>query len=190
MFGGPMSANDEHDYIRRELEWLAVPLGENAPFFGVCLGAQLLAKHLGARVGLHSEGNVEVGYYPLHATDAGQALMPWPDLVYQWHREGFDLPRDAVLLAEGETFPNQAYRFGNSFGIQFHVELTLAMVHRWTTRGHERLNLPGAQPRQHHFEQRAVHDHQTLEWLNAFLDYWLGLGPSGREAAPPIRATG
>ena len=61
IFGGPMSANDEDDFIRREIDWLAVPLRENKPFLGICLGAQMLAHHLGSRVYRHPDGHAEVG---------------------------------------------------------------------------------------------------------------------------------
>jgi GMP synthase-like glutamine amidotransferase len=65
VFGGPMSANDSDEYVRREIEWSEVPLREEKPFFGICLGAQILARKLGAKVDFHPDGLVEVGYYPL-----------------------------------------------------------------------------------------------------------------------------
>ena len=93
IFGGPQSANDEDDFVRREIDWLKVPLKENKPFLGICLGAQMLARQLGAKVYTHPEGHAEVGYYPIRPTAAGRAVCEdWPDHVYQWHREGFDLP--------------------------------------------------------------------------------------------------
>ena len=120
IFGGPMSANEPDDYIAREIDWLEVPLKENAPLFGICLGAQMLAIKLGAQVKFHTEGYIEMGYYPITPTPAGAALLDWPDRVYHWHREGFALPREAVLLASGEAFENQAYRYGDAaFGVQF-----------------------------------------------------------------------
>src|SRR5262245_41085844 len=63
MFGGPMSANDSEAYIRHEIDWIGVPLREQRPFLGICLGAQLLAKHLGAKVAPHPEGVTQIGYY-------------------------------------------------------------------------------------------------------------------------------
>ena len=148
IFGGPMSANDRDDYVKKEIEWMEVPLREEKPFFGICLGAQILARALGAKVDFHPEGLVEVGYYPLRPTEAGKKLLEWPDYVYQWHREGFDLPEGAVLLAEGDTFRNQAFQYGRvAFGFQFHSELTHQMMCRWTTRGQARLELPNARPR-------------------------------------------
>jgi GMP synthase (glutamine-hydrolysing) len=81
----------------------------------------------------------------------------------------------ATLLATSELFRNQAFRYGPAaFGIQFHAELTLAMLHRWTVRGAERLGLPGAQPRRAHFEGRAVHDPPLRRWLDEFLDLTAG----------------
>lgn len=177
VFGGPMSANDETDFIRREIEWLAVPLKERKPFLGICLGAQMLARHLGAPVCFHPEGLVEIGYYPLHATAAGRAVCdPWPSHVYQWHREGFELPAGAELLAEGDAFAVQAFRYGPcAYGVQFHAEVTHAMMCRWTTRGHARMELPGAQPRTEHYADRPVYDPAIRRWLVDFLDQWIGV---------------
>jgi GMP synthase (glutamine-hydrolysing) len=190
VFGGPMSSNDDEDYIRREIEWLAVPLAEQAPLLGICLGAQMLARHLGACVGPRPDGLVEIGYYPLRATEAGQGLCAWPETVYQWHGEGFDLPTGAALLAEGQLYQNQAFQYGPAaFGFQFHIELTLAMMHRWTTTGAERFKLPGAQPRDQHMEGRAVYDAQTSRFLDGFLDFWLRLPRADGEAAADAGAS-
>ena len=183
VFGGPMSANDCHelDFIRTEIDWLALPLKSSTPFLGVCLGAQLLARQLGVQVTPHPQGLVEIGYYPLRPTPAGLDLVPeWPDHAYQWHREGFELPDGAVLLAEGEAFTNQAFRYGDTaYGIQFHPEVTHAMVHRWTVRASHRLELPGAQPRSAQLDARLVHDRAVAAWLDQFLDRWLcdGINP-------------
>jgi GMP synthase (glutamine-hydrolysing) len=176
IFGGPMSVNDSDDYLKRETQWIGVALREGAPFLGLCLGAQMLALHLGAAVGPHGDGHVEVGWFGLRATEAGRRLMRWPDRVHQFHREGFGLPVGATLLAEGaaETFPNQAFVYGAAaFAIQFHIELTTAMVNRWTARAAERPPAPGRQEREQHFEGRALHDWQTAAFLDGFLDLWL-----------------
>jgi GMP synthase (glutamine-hydrolysing) len=175
IFGGPMSANDGHDFIRREIGWLAVPLKEKRPFLGICLGAQMLAHHLGGRVFRHADGHAEVGYYPIRPTEIGRAVCdPWPEQVYQWHREGFDLPPAAELLAEGDTFPVQAFRMGAAYALQFHPDVTHATMCRWTTRGLDRMAMPGAKPRAAHFADRAVYDPAGRAWLAAFLNHWLG----------------
>ena len=178
IFGGPMSANDPDDYVRREIDWISVPLREQRPFLGICLGAQMLAVQLGARVAPHPQGRAEIGYYPIRPTATGLEICPhWPDQVYHWHREGFELPAGAELLAEGGDFPVQAFRAGHAFGFQFHPDVTTAMMHCWTTRGHDRFDTPGARPRHLHFEGRAVHDVVERAWLRHFLDDWLARMP-------------
>jgi GMP synthase (glutamine-hydrolysing) len=185
IFGGPMSANDPDDYIRTEIEWIKVPLREDKPFLGICLGAQMLARQLGAAVAAHPEGKVEVGYYPIEATAAGRALMPaWPKAVYQWHREGFELPAGAELLASGELFRMQAFRYGRAaYGVQFHAEVTHAMMCRWIMKGEARLAMPGARPCEHHFADRPVYDFAIRTWLSAFLDRWCALDCNARGPA-------
>jgi GMP synthase (glutamine-hydrolysing) len=174
IFGGPMSANDEDDFIRREIDWIGVPLKEAKPFLGICLGAQMFARQLGGKVFRHPRGHAEIGYYPIRPTSAGLAIVEaWPECVYQWHREGFDLPSGAELLAEGDTFEVQAFRTGRAFALQFHPDVTHAMMHNWTTRGHERMELPGAKPRHEHFADRAVYDYSARAWLSVFLERWL-----------------
>jgi GMP synthase (glutamine-hydrolysing) len=178
VFGGPMSANDPDDYIRREIDWIAVPLLEQRPYLGICLGAQLLARQLGARVVPHPQGRVEMGFYPIRPTQAGLRLCTrWPDQVYHWHGEGFGLPAGSELLAEGDDFPVQAFRYGNAFGVQFHPDVTTRMMCRWTTVGAERLVLLGAQPRAQHFAGRACYDLAERLWLKHFLDGWLSRVP-------------
>jgi GMP synthase (glutamine-hydrolysing) len=190
IFGGPMSANDSDDYIRREIDWIGVPLREGRPFLGICLGAQMLAKQLGATVAPHPQGLTQIGYYPIRPTTAGLALCPdWPAEVYHWHREGFELPRGATLLAEGDDFPMQSFQWDNAFGLQFHPDVTFRMMCCWTTHGNT--DLPGAQPREKHFEGRAIHDVVERAWLEAFMSGWLNQ-PSlawraaARQAAPSM----
>ena len=179
IFGGPMSANDGDDFIRQEIDWISVPLREQRPFLGICLGAQMLAMQLGARVAPHPEGRAEIGYYTIRPTAAGFKICPhWPDQVYHWHREGFELAHGTELLAEGGDFPVQAFRSGHAFGFQFHPDVTYAMMHCWTTRGHDRFDTPGARPRHLHFADRAIHDVVERAWLKHFLDDWLARMPT------------
>ncbi len=179
VFGGPMSANDPDDFIKQEIDWIEVPLKESKPYLGLCLGAQMMAKHMGAGVWAHPEGRAEIGYYPLVPTQAGEALstdwgVPWPSHVYHWHREGFDCPAGAETLATGDDFPTQAIRVGEkAFGLQFHPEVTHAMLCRWTVVAEERLCMPGAQDRIRQLEGRYQHDPHVSRWLDRFLDHWL-----------------
>jgi GMP synthase (glutamine-hydrolysing) len=175
IFGGPMSANDADDFIRREIDWIAVPLNEGKPFLGICLGAQMCARALGGKVSPHPNGHVEAGYYPIRPTAAGLAVVdPWPEQVYQWHREGFDLPAGAELLAEGDLFEVQAFRYGRSYALQFHPDVTHATMYRWMAHGDQRLGMPGARPYAAHVADRAVYDHSARAWLDVFLERWIG----------------
>jgi len=170
VFGGPMSANDPDEYVRRETDWLAVPLEENKPFLGICLGAQMLVNHLGGKVYSRDDGGVEIGWYPLRPTDEGRDVFDWPDMVYQFHREGFTLPSGATLMAAGDAYENQAFRYGdNAWGVQFHAELTRVMMQRWVVRGAHRFELPGAQIGRQHLEGRMIWDAQLKAWLREFL---------------------
>lgn len=174
IFGGPMSANDCDAFIRDETDWIGVPLKEQKPFLGICLGAQMLSRHLGGKVGPHDEGFVEIGYYPLCPTEAGRKYGDWPGQVYHWHREGFTLTEGCELLATGETFANQAFRYGDAaFGLQFHPEVTRLMMHRWSVTGAHRFVLKGAQNGSEHLAGQMLHDAPVRDWLSGFLDHWL-----------------
>ena len=179
IFGGPMSANDADAFIREETDWIAVPLKENKPFLGVCLGAQMLTNHLGGKVGPHPDGDVEIGYYPIRPTEAGKSLGDWPAYVYHWHREGCTLPSGSEHLATGDTFENQAYRYGSAYGIQFHPEVTRLMMHRWSVLGAHRFVLKGAQRAHDHLSGQILYDGAVRMWLSQFLDRWVkGLPPA------------
>lgn len=190
IFGGPQSANDEEEFVRREIDWIGVPLRENKPFLGICLGAQMMARHLGARVYTHPHGHAEVGYYPIRPTEAGRALCAeWPGHVYQWHREGFDLPAGTELLAEGDAFETQAFRLGSGYALQFHPEVTHAMMYRWLVRGAHRMELPGTKQRHEHVSDRYVYDPAAKAWLAAFIDCWIGRKPEATAAAAAATVT-
>jgi GMP synthase (glutamine-hydrolysing) len=135
--GGPMSVNDE-----QELPWLADEkrlIGDavraGMPYFGACLGVQLLAASLGARV--YAGSSPEVGILPVELTDAGRVdpVLGGLDgqiLTLQWHGDTFDLPLDGVLLAGSEAYPHQAFRYGEyAYGIQFHIEVSAEMAEEW-----------------------------------------------------------
>jgi GMP synthase (glutamine-hydrolysing) len=180
IFGGPMSANDDNTlpFIRDELHWIPLVLDAKTPYLGICLGAQMLARVLGARVAPHPEGWREIGYVTIRPT-ASSTLNEHNPLtglthVYHWHKEGFELPGDAVLLATGERFVNQAFRYGSSaYGLQFHPEITQSMIDRWTTDAPDQLELPGAQPREIQFQAHERHSAAVATWLQRFLQQWL-----------------
>ena len=172
MFGGPMSANDNDDFIKYEKDWINIPIKENKPFLGICLGAQLLSCTLGGNI--ETKDNVEIGYYPIIPTDIGKKLLKWPSFVHQWHREWMQPPKNTDILAVNEDGDPQAFRYSEKiFGIQFHSELTLAMINRWLVRAEHRLDLNGAQERKKHFEGRFMYDDDVKTWLNDFFNLLL-----------------
>ena len=176
VFGGPMSANDDHEtYIRRELDWIPRVLAADLPLLGICLGAQLMARTLGARVQPHPDRLLEAGYYRISPTREGKGLFgSEPMWVYQWHAEGMELPPGATLLAEGDRFPVQAYRCGQqAFGVQFHPEMTYRIVERWTTGADKQLAVDGARPPEAHRRDHRLYAAGVRNWLERFWDIWI-----------------
>jgi GMP synthase (glutamine-hydrolysing) len=187
VFGGPMSVTESTEWLKREIEWLDTPLAGDQPLLGICLGAQMMARALGARVFNYEDKLSEIGYFPIEPKPAADRLCGarFPRCVYQWHSDGFDLPEGAELLATGaKDFPIQAYRYGKrAVGLQFHPEVTYHMMCRWTHRGAERLTRPGARSRPEHLGGWFQHDGLVAAWLEAFLPAWLEgrLGETTRE---------
>ncbi|MEM1366325.1 MAG: gamma-glutamyl-gamma-aminobutyrate hydrolase family protein [Pseudomonadota bacterium] len=183
VFGGPGSANDDDEWVKRETDWLAVPMRENKPLFGICLGAQMLANHLGGSVYQRPDQMVEIGWYPLNDNDSKQRFGPWPETVYHFHREGLSAPDSCEILASSDLYPHQAFCLNEkTVAIQFHVEVTQAMMQAWTVRGAHRFDLPNAQGKTAHLRGRLEHDHHSQVWLDGFLDKWIGTAtlPSGQ----------
>src|SRR5258705_1637638 len=174
IFGGPMSANDPDEFIGRETEWIGLTLREKKPFLGICLGAQMLARHLGARAYEHREKRVEIGYFDIKSTENAGRFGGVPGRVYQWHREGFDLAQGSVALAVADGhFENQAFACGSAVGLQFHPEITYAMVNRWTGVSSHRLTEPRAQTRGSQMADHIAHGPGVRRWLDSFMPRWL-----------------
>jgi GMP synthase (glutamine-hydrolysing) len=187
VFGGPMSVNDETPHIRREIDWIGTVLKAEVPFLGVCLGAQMLARQLGARVAPHPSGQAEIGFHPVLPTEAGRAILPGPLHVYQWHKEGFSLPRGARLLARGEMFENQLFQYGDSaFGLQFHPEVTFDIMCRLHKEERCTVLASDMQGAATQHLMKLVHGRKLARWLDGFLSGWLSGVPEPRRV--PLRA--
>lgn len=134
--GGPMSATDDGDlpWLTAEKTLIAEAVRADMPFFGVCLGVQLLAASLGARV--YPGPEPEVGLLPVSLADAAHddpvfGGLPGELVTLQWHGDTFDLPEDAVRLATSPAYENQAFRFRRAYGVQFHLEVSGEMAAEW-----------------------------------------------------------
>ncbi len=133
--GGPMSANDPLPYLRTEMGIVERALTAGTPVLGVCLGAQLIAKTLGARVYLNAQR--EIGWFDIHlargaASDPVFTGLRQSETVFHWHGDTFDLPAGAELLARSDRTERQAFRYGRAcYGMQFHLEVTPQMIVDW-----------------------------------------------------------
>ena len=181
IYGGveDLSKDENRPYLRQEMDWILGWLKTDKPLLGICLGGQLLARALGARVAPHPEGLQQIGYYPVAPTAESDGFLDRPRHMYQWHKEGFDLPSGAQLLATQADFAHQAFRYGRAaYGFQFHPEVSAVVVERWMAEAAPWEDRPGAHPRA---QQRADIDrHQAAMtvWFERFLDGWLeGAGP-------------
>jgi GMP synthase (glutamine-hydrolysing) len=137
--GGPMGAGDDadHPWLGAEKGLVREAVDAGRPFLGVCLGVQLLAAALGARV--YAAEQPEVGLLPVELTAEGRADPLFAGLddslvSLQWHGDTFDLPEGGELLASSPQAPNQAFRVGgHAYGVQFHLEVTGEMAREWGT---------------------------------------------------------
>lgn len=134
VMGGPMGAGEtgRHPALATEREWLAEAVRRELPVLGICLGAQLLARALGAKV-RPGEGP-ETGWAPVEILDPDDpvlgALAP-STTVPHWHGEVFDLPEGAKSLARSARTEHQAFRYGNAWGVLFHPEADFALLEAW-----------------------------------------------------------
>ena len=131
--GGPMSANDDDQFpwLWTELRFIAEAVMNNKAVLGICLGAQLIARALGAKVYPGTEK--EIGWFPVFAEPMVAKTFVFPKCtdVFHWHSETFNLPLGAVRLARSTVCHNQAFQLGTKvIGLQFHLEITPADVDR------------------------------------------------------------
>ncbi|MGI9258513.1 MAG: type 1 glutamine amidotransferase [Gammaproteobacteria bacterium] len=137
VLGGPMSAYDGERYphLEIEIESIRAAVDSGIPVLGICLGAQLIARALGARV--KKNPIKEIGWYEVRPTAAGSrdplfSKFGESEQIFQWHGDSFALPHGAEHLAESNDCENQAFRVGDCvYGLQFHLEADRALIERW-----------------------------------------------------------
>ena len=137
VLGGPMNCDqsDRHHHLPREIEVIQDAIEQGKPVLGICLGAQLIARALGARVSKNE--TKEIGWYDLSPTVEGRndplfSKLDANQMIFQWHGDTFEIPKHAVHLATSPDCKNQAFRYRkNVYGLQFHLEVDEPMIHRW-----------------------------------------------------------
>jgi GMP synthase (glutamine-hydrolysing) len=141
VMGGPQSANDPDPGIAGEIRLIGDAVASGIPILGVCLGAQLIAKALGAPV--YRNQATEIGWAPVYFTEAAKldpvfghfaaGGLASPTTFFHWHGETFDLPQGAEWLAYSDLCRHQAFRYNrNVYGVQFHPEIEPAMIVDWS----------------------------------------------------------
>lgn len=166
ILGGPMSANDSNrlPHLTIEMKLIEQALKLNRPVMGICLGAQLIARTLGAEV--YPNREKEIGWYDVSPTGDARCdpllrSFKESEKIFQWHGETFDMPKSTRHLAFSSLCANQAFRYEtNVYGFQFHLEVDAPMIHRWlrvSDNQKEIASLGGAHSVEHIHSETPVH---------------------------------
>jgi GMP synthase (glutamine-hydrolysing) len=150
ILGGPMNVYEEdlYPFLREEDLFIKEAIQRGKFIWGICLGAQLIAKALGAKV--FKAPVKEIGWYDVSLTKIGSndplfSTLPKTFPVFQWHGDTFEIPKSAKLIATSSSVPHQAFRYGeNTYGLQFHLEVTREMITEWIKTYEEEFE--GSQP--------------------------------------------
>jgi len=134
VMGGPMGANDDHQltWMRGEKQFIELAIQKKKKVLGVCLGAQMIASVLGAKV--YANKHKEIGFYPIELDTANArqtplAVLPQKINVFHWHGDTFDLPKGALHLARSPGCENQAFSWNQHvMALQFHLEVSMAEI--------------------------------------------------------------
>lgn len=162
----------KHGFLKKEMAYLKAVVRKGKPYLGICAGAQLLARLLGAEV--RRNPVMEIGSSNVRLTTAGKKhkfFAGFPDTfpVFQWHGDTFNIPNGGRLLAEGTDCKNQAFSYSNSLGLQFHLEVTSQTVSRWADEYRSELKQVGKTKRQVVNECKII-EKQTRELAYKLID--------------------
>ncbi|HJP37715.1 MAG: gamma-glutamyl-gamma-aminobutyrate hydrolase family protein [Gammaproteobacteria bacterium] len=175
VLGGPMNCDqfDRYPHLATEIDLLRQTIAAGKPVLGICLGAQLIARALGARVTANK--SKEIGWYELNPTEAGRndplfAHFDTSQMIFQWHGDRFEIPRGATHLATSPDCQNQAFRYSdNVYGLQFHLEVDEPTILRWLhtpTMACEARELGGDQYPEHIGAETKLHINQSINLGN------------------------
>lgn len=138
--GGGMSVNDPLDWIDDELRLIQQAYSRDIPVLGHCLGAQLMAKALGAKI---SENSVtEIGWFDVQTVPSVESAdYPAHFSAFHWHGETFNLPENSNLIYSNSHCKHQGFTYGKSVALQFHIEMQRSMVEDWCRRFAEQISI-------------------------------------------------
>jgi GMP synthase-like glutamine amidotransferase len=181
VMGGAMSVNDEaeHPWLVPEKRLIGEAVRAGTPYWGVCLGAQLLAESLGARVA--PGPRPELGVSSVELTDAAAADpvfsgAPRSFRTLQWHGETYALPQGAVQLARSRDYEQQAFVHGRAYALQFHLEVDAALMGEWIAvpeYGAELEQLAGAGSPPRLLAEVAAVEHDSIALARELFSRWL-----------------
>ena len=179
ILGGPIGVNDVEDYpyIQEEIDLLKIRLANDLPTIGICLGAQLIASALGAKVYVGNQK--EIGWSKLKISPAvNNLLTPLKDIeVLHWHGDTFELPNNAVHLASSDLYENQAFKYGNNIlALQFHIEASTDSLEKWLIGHHVELrqnNLNIRNLRQNNLEFAPTLESKAHEIIHNFMKQYI-----------------
>ena len=178
--GGPHSVNDKPYWLADEIKFIRQAIDKNIPLMGVCFGAQLISKALGARVSRAEF--METGWHQISVDSLELAGIPALKLnnnfeAFEWHEDTFTIPDAAIALFRGSNFEEQGYLLGNILAMQFHLEMTESMVNEWLERYQDCIPEPSQYVQSP--EQITAHLGQRLENLHELADkvyqWWLNM---------------
>src|ERR687893_720812 len=163
ILGGPMSVYEGITYLNEEQDLIRDAFQKNVPTLGICLGSQLIAGALGGTV--FRGAKKEIGWYDVKITDKGlddlfKGFEQKELGVFQWHGDTYLLPRNAVVLAYSDLYP-QAFKIGSAYGLQFHLEVTADMIKVWTEEYREEIKREGIE-----LEKIIARNSDEIEELN------------------------
>ena len=182
--GSPVNANDSLPWIKAEIEFIKVLLANKIPLLGICFGAQLMARALGAKV--CSAADMQIGWHRVKSSQQVQTVfkdsaLPAIFNAFEWHGDTFSIPADAVPLFTADCIENQGFAYKNCLALQFHPEITESMIFEWLDRYGQCLLKPTActQSRKEVLEnlkkrlseQRLVADKLFGWWLDQVRKY-------------------
>ena len=135
--GSPVSVNDSLSWIEEEIEFIQLAIEKNVPVLGICFGAQLMARAMGAEV--CSAASMQIGWHRVKSSQQVQTIfkdsaLPAFFTAFEWHGDTFSIPVGAVPLFTADCIENQGFAYKNCLALQFHPEITESMIFEWLDR--------------------------------------------------------